>query len=141
LSQGTAIEHAVARDTVLVVDDERVVRTTICMMLHEMGYKTLEAGDGEEALQLVAANSESLAATTLNLMMPTMNGRATLAALSRVAPFLPIVISSGLAPFAEPLQGRIPGTPGTTYLQKPYEQAQLKAALDRVIGELRGRRA
>jgi CheY-like chemotaxis protein len=140
LTLGTAIENAVARDTVLVVDDESIVRTTICKMLHEMGYKTLEAGDGEEALRLVAENSESLAATTLNLVMPTMNGRATLAALSNVAPFLPIVISSGLAPFAEPLQGRIPGTPGTTYLQKPFEQGQLKAALDRVIRELSGTR-
>lgn len=124
-------------NTVLVVDDDAKTRAVIAKMIRAVGYEPLEAANGSEAIHHYAARSNDIAAATLDLMMPETNGRATLAMLSEIAPFLPIVISSGLDPNAERLQGRIPGTPGVTYLQKPYKQEQLKAALDKVMGQLR----
>jgi CheY-like chemotaxis protein len=124
-------------DTVLVVDDQPKTRATICKMLRILGYQTLEAGDGSEAIHLFSANSSKIAAITLDLQMPTTNGRETLSMLSEYAPLMPIVISSGLVPGQEHLQGRIPGTPGIVYLQKPYTLDQLSAALKRVIAEMK----
>lgn len=129
--------HTPARRTILVVDDDAKTRRAIAKMVAACGFTPLEAGDGSEAIHLFAAHSQEIVAATLDLMMPETNGRATLAMLSEFAPTLPIVISSGLDPHAERLQGRIPGTPGVTYLQKPYDTAALKAALEKVMGEMK----
>jgi CheY-like chemotaxis protein len=124
-------------DTVLIIDDEPRTRQAIAKIVAGMGYAALEAPDGKEALRLHALNKEAIVAVTLNLVMSGMNGRETLEAFSREAPFLPIVISSGLEPAAVQLSGRVPGSPGVVYLGKPYETRQLQEALQRVIGEMK----
>jgi DNA-binding response OmpR family regulator len=124
-------------NTILVIDDDDRMRKTIARMVSTLGYEVLEAADGSEGIHLFGANADRIVAVTLDLTMPNTNGRETLAMLSEFSPLLPIVISSGLDPHAERLRGRIPGTPGITYLQKPYGPAQLKVALDTVIGQMR----
>jgi CheY-like chemotaxis protein len=99
-------------NTVLVIDDDARMRKTIARMVTTIGYEVLEAADGSEGIHLFGSNADRIVAITLDLTMPTTNGRETLAMLSELAPLLPIVISSGLDPHAERLRGRIPGTPG-----------------------------
>jgi two-component system cell cycle sensor histidine kinase/response regulator CckA len=118
-----------APNTILVVDDHDFTRRLIVRLVKDLGYDTLEASNGTEAIALYGQHAERIVAATLDLVMPETNGKTTLAMLSNIAPFLPIVIASSLEPNSEHLQGRIPGTPGVTYLQKPLDQKALKGAL------------
>jgi len=120
-------------ETILIIDDDPRVRATLVHMLTSAGYRTLEARDGSEAIHLFADRSREITAVTLDLVMPTTDGKETLAMLSAYAPNLPIVIATAYGP--KELTGRVPGTRGVGYLQKPFTTAELTAELRRVIAE------
>lgn len=130
------MSHSSPRNTVLVVEDMDEVRRALVKMVSSLGYDVLEARDGSEAVHLYGQNADRVAAVTLDLMMPTTDGRETLAMLSAFAPNVGIVISSAL-PQPENLLGRVPGQRGVGYLQKPYSAGELGDELRRVIGEMR----
>ena len=130
--------HAARGNTVLVIEDMDAVRSVLAKMLRSIGFETLEARDGSEAVHIFAENSSTIVAATLDLMMPTTDGREMLAMLSQFAPNLPIVISTAL-PLPHDLIGRQPGTRGIGYLQKPYTGAELERELRRVIEETESR--
>ena len=62
---------------VLVVDDDPAIRQMLCMVLHEEGFATLTAIDGQEALEILWKSEEPLVAL-LDYMMPRMTGVDTL---------------------------------------------------------------
>jgi CheY-like chemotaxis protein len=124
--------------TILVVDDTEHIRRIIVEIFRREGYQTIEAQTGIEALRLVEMYAADLIAATLDLDMPGMNGKETLAKLSSCAPFLPILIVTGEA--IDGLQGRIPGTPGVSYVSKPFTQARLLDGLRTVLDEMKPRR-
>lgn len=124
------------RNTVLVVEDMDEVRRALGRMVSSLGYDVIEARDGSEAVHLYAQHADRVVAVTLDLMMPTTDGRETLAMLSAFAPDVGVVISSAL-PQPENLLGRLPGDRGVAYLQKPYSSTELGIELRRVIGEMR----
>jgi two-component system cell cycle sensor histidine kinase/response regulator CckA len=126
----------IARNTVLVVEDMDEVRRALARMVTSIGYQVIEARDGSEAVHLYGEHADRVVAVTLDLMMPTTDGRETLAMLSAFAPDVGIVISSAL-PQPENLLGRVPGQRGVGYLQKPYASEELRDELQRVIGEMR----
>jgi CheY-like chemotaxis protein len=126
------------RNTVLIVEDMDEVRRALVKAVTAMGFDVIEARDGSEAVHRYGENADRVIAVTLDLMMPTTDGRETLAMLSSFAPDVGIVISSAL-PQPENLLGRIPGQKGVRYLQKPYSPVELRAELNRVIGEMRAK--
>lgn len=126
---------AEGRDTVLIIEDEAEVRRPLAKLLRSEGFAVLEAHDGSEAVHLFADHAGRIAAVTLDLMMPTTDGRETLAMLSAFAPGVPIVILTAFD-LPDTLLGRVPGTRGVAYVQKPYEAAELTGAIRRVIAEM-----
>jgi two-component system cell cycle sensor histidine kinase/response regulator CckA len=126
-----------APNTVLVVDDTEKIRALIVRALTGAGYRTIEATNGEEALELFAKHRDEIVAATLDLDMPQLGGRDTLIVLSERAPFLPILVVTGWP--LEGLQGRIPGTPGVGYLAKPFQPARLVSGLKEMIDEVKPR--
>ena len=85
---------------------------------------------------MFAEHSKSITAVTVDLEMPTTNGRATIAMLSQYAPSLPMVVATAY-PLPDDLIGRQPGDAGVGYLQKPFSGAELAALLRRVIDEMK----
>jgi len=122
------------KSTILVIDDDLKVRHMISGLLAREGFETITAADGSEAIHIFAERSGEISAVTLDLEMPTTNGKEALAMLSAYAPTLPIVIASGL-PLPDDLLGRVPGTRGVGYIQKPFTGQALAAELRRVIAE------
>jgi DNA-binding NtrC family response regulator len=57
-----------------VVDDEAPVRLLACRLLEDHGYRTVQAGDGSEAIELLAAGAESIALVLTDIRMPTVSG-------------------------------------------------------------------
>jgi two-component system cell cycle sensor histidine kinase/response regulator CckA len=124
-------------NTILVVDDTESIRRLIARTLTGAGFRTIEATNGEEALDLFEKHRDEIVAATLDLDMPLLAGRDALIVLSERAPFLPILVVTGWP--LEGLQGRIPGTPGVGYLAKPFQSARLVAGLKEMIAEVKPR--
>ena len=124
------------RETILVIDDDDAVRRGLLRLLTSAGFETLEARDGSEAIHIFAERSGSITAVTLDLEMPTTNGRDTLAMLSAYALDLPIIIATAY-PKPDDLIGRQLGERGVGYLQKPFTVIELTAELRRVIDEMK----
>lgn len=83
-------------NSILVVDDDPLVRATIVGALNELGYQTAEAGCGEAALAAMRAD-EPPSLVILDYVMPDMDGAEVAREIAALDPDLPIVFSTGHA--------------------------------------------
>ena len=119
------------KPTVLVVDDEPLVRMTIADMLRSGGFDVLEAAAGAQALQLLAAERPAAALVT-DVRMPGMDGVDLSHRVRALNPEMPIVLVSG---DARPDAALLPA--GTRYLRKPVKSRELIAAIaDAIDGQV-----
>jgi two-component system cell cycle sensor histidine kinase/response regulator CckA len=107
------------RETILLVEDEMVVRELAGMILEDLGYRVLSADHGEEALRLADQHgNEPLPLLLTDVVMPIMGGREVAERLRAKHPGLKVIFSSGYTDdaIAEP------GLPdsATWFLEKPY---------------------
>lgn len=106
-------------ETILLVDDEALVRRIGRTLLTKLGYEVLEAADGLEALEICEARGESISLVLLDLSMPNLSGKETFARLHERLPGLPVLICSGylvdLSEFT-----RDCGACPDGFVQKPY---------------------
>lgn len=129
----TATEPAsVACGTVLLVEDEQLVRRTTAVMLGHLGFAVLEASDGCEALELFNQHRDTIRCILSDLTMPRMDGWETLTALRRLAPGIPVILSSGYDQ-TQVMAGDHPEWP-QVFLGKPYRLADLDDALRQALG-------
>jgi CheY-like chemotaxis protein len=82
-------------ESILVVDDESIVRRFACRVLLEAGYGVREAADGLDALSVVRSGTVGLSAVVSDIVMPRMNGVELLRSLSLECPGLPVILMSG----------------------------------------------
>ena len=82
-------------ETILLVDDDTAVAATLVSVLRKKGYTVMQAGNGEEALQIVQSNPKPFDLVLSDIIMPRMNGRALVAALHRADPAQKILLMSG----------------------------------------------
>ncbi len=116
--------------TLLVVDDERVVRDFIERSLRAAGFHVLVAGDGREALSVVGERGAHIDGVVLDLTMPNMDGAETLERLSTIAPALPVLLISGFTGTDVDV-GAARG--GAGFLQKPFTSDQLHQAVKAML--------
>jgi two-component system, cell cycle sensor histidine kinase and response regulator CckA len=119
--------------TLLIVEDEEGVRAVAERMLAGLGFRVLTAEDGRQALKVVAAHGEELAAVLLDLSMPRMGGPETFRRLRAVHPRLPVVLMSGYTEQEVAAQFLEGGPSPVAFLQKPFLPADLVAVLRRLI--------
>jgi len=125
--------------TVLIVDDEESVRSTARNTLQRRGYRTLEARDGREALEVYRQFSHEIALVLLDLTMPYMNGEEVLNELKITTPSVRVLLSSGFNEVEAIRQFTGKGLAG--FLQKPYTAAMLADTVKRVLSEIQGSNA
>jgi two-component system cell cycle sensor histidine kinase/response regulator CckA len=119
-------------ELILVVDDETSVREIAKEALETFGYKVLTASDGTEALAVFAQHLEEVVCVITDMMMPFMDGPATIRALRKLRPQLKIIATSGLKANGKAAEAANLGV--TTFLQKPYTA---EALLKTLAGELK----
>ena len=131
VSSAVVEQTAVSGDKlVLVLEDEAAVRQTICEQLHLLGYLTLEASSGEQALDLLAASVE-IDIFISDLMLPDgMSGAEVVNAARKRYPHLTLLLISGqdLRPSYNP------ALPEVALLRKPFTRVQLAQALGQIEG-------
>jgi CheY-like chemotaxis protein len=112
--------------TIIVVDDEPMVRALARRALEAYGYTVLEAEDGGEALRILGAEEGAGVALVLaDLVMPVMGGRELGIRLKDLRPGLPILFMS--AHTGDELARRRLLSPGIWFLQKPFTPDELVA--------------
>ena len=118
-------------ETVLVVEDEAVVRDLACRSLRHFGYTVLEARHGAEALALVQQNGRTINLVLTDLAMPEMGGRELASRLAVVAPELPVLYMSGYTGEDIEARGLLP--PGSPLQTKPFSPEVLAARVRQVL--------
>lgn len=117
-------------ELVLVVDDEESIREITRGTLETFGYKVLTASDGTEALALYADKKNEIAVVLTDMVMPFMDGPATIRALQRMNPEIRIIAASGLGT-AQRTEGALEGV--AVFLNKPYTAEKLLNTLAQVL--------
>jgi two-component system cell cycle sensor histidine kinase/response regulator CckA len=118
--------------TVLLVDDEPAVRRLGSRMLESLGFLTVTARDGVEAIDLLRGHRDRITCVILDLTMPQMDGKETFRELRAIRPEVPVVLSSGYA--EQDATQDFVGKELAGFIQKPYELDTLRAVLRRAIG-------
>jgi PAS domain S-box-containing protein len=127
-------EGAVPRgqaQTILVVEDERLVRDFVLSQLQGLGYRTVTAATGAEALALVEAGQAFDLVFTDVIMPGGINGKELADAIMLIRPGTRIVYSSGYTDNAIVEHGRL--APGALLLTKPYRRAELAQMVHRAL--------
>jgi len=120
---GPPVARAGGSHTVLVVEDEHDVRVAAVALLEELGYRCLEAADGETALTLLG-NGSGIDLVFSDVVMPgPLKTREFAERVRAVAPGLPILFTSGYTENAIVHHGRL--DEGVNLLSKPYARAEL----------------
>jgi two-component system, cell cycle sensor histidine kinase and response regulator CckA len=110
-------------ELILVIDDENAIREVAKETLSAFGYRAIIAGDGAEAMAVFAARKDEVKVVITDMMMPYMDGPATIRALRRLDPKVKIVATSGLK--AEDKIADAAQLGVKTFLPKPYTAEKL----------------
>ena len=119
--------------SILVIDDENLVRRTARATLEHFGYTVFEASDGHDGADLFSRLHDRISCVLLDLTMPRMGGQDVWRYIRRIRPDMRIVVSSGF----EEAEARkqLSDPPGIEFIQKPYTATALArkiaAALER----------
>jgi len=119
-------------EVVLIVDDEPAIREIASRILAAHGYRPLTACEGKEALALFAQNHDKVKAVVSDLMMPRMDGAATIRALRQLKPDLKTIMITGLGEDARVSEAKAAGS--DIVLSKPFTAEQLLVALKQLLG-------
>ncbi len=120
-------------ERILVVDDEPSVRQITKGTLEAFGYRVVEAADGAEAVALFTPLRHEIAAVITDMMMPVMDGAATIKVLRRIDPNVRIIAASGLS--ADGRVAEVAGAGVRHFLAKPYGAETLLRTLRAVLDE------
>ena len=131
VSMITSQQLSRGQGVILLIDDERVVRSTASLMLEALGYRALVASSGREGLLQLAGASAAVRLVVLDLTMPDMDGRDTLAEMRRAGHTVPVLLISGyhhgeVAPLL-----REPGVVG--FLEKPLQLDPLARSIRQAL--------
>ena len=119
--------------TILLVEDEESVRTIAAKTLRKRGYRVIEAGDGEEALEWLEEDAEPVDLLLSDVVMPGMDGPTLLREGRELLGEARIVFMSGYA--KSDFSDLLAEQPDVTFLPKPFTLAQLAEKVKSEIGE------
>jgi PAS domain S-box-containing protein len=118
-------------ETILVAEDEPVVRRAVVRILTRAGYRVLEAEHGQHAVEIFAEQKDGIDLVLLDAIMPVLGGRAAYDQLVRLQPDVKVIFCSGYA--AETLPRAFLDAHGLLLLAKPYQPAALLGAIRRAL--------
>ncbi len=121
------------RETVLVVDDEEMVRRLAARILVGHGYRVLEAGGGEEAVRILQRDSNRIDGVVTDVAMPGLGGRQLGETISRCWPRVRVLYMSGFPAQRIMDEGAI--DPTSRFVQKPFTKEQLARQVREMLAD------
>ena len=119
------------RETVLVVDDEEIVRRLAARMLAALGYRVLEAGSGQEAVRLLRRGAHRIDGVLTDVAMPGIGGRELGETIVQCWPSIRVLYMSGFAAHRMVDSGAL--DPRVPFIQKPFTSEQLGRKVREVL--------
>jgi len=119
------------KGTILVVDDEEMVRNIANDVLNELGYSVLLAAGGKEAVSIYADKKDSINLVIVDMIMPGMGGKETFQKLREINPYVKVIIASGYGQENFPEQILDNGEAG--FIQKPYKITEIAEIIKEVL--------
>lgn len=120
-------------ETILVIEDEEVVRLVTCKMLRKLGYTVLEADSGECALEIVSGYPGKIHLVLSDVIMPDVNGRELYDRLAALRAGMKVLYMSGYAADVISHHGVLDR--GTNLIQKPFNISQLSVRLREILDQ------
>jgi CheY-like chemotaxis protein len=121
---------------VLVVDDEAPVRSIAVSMLRYLGYRVIEAEDGEEAITILRTSSLPIDAMLMDVYMPKLSGRDTFKQLRALGIDIPVIVCSGFMVEAAEFNALSQGRHGLVdVIQKPYSMETLASVIGKAVSK------
>jgi len=117
--------------TVLVIDDEEIVRIVTQQVLEELGFNVITAVDGRQGVDLYKANADRIDVVLLDMTMPYLNGEEVYREIRQISADVAVILSSGYDEQEAIGQFSEEGVAG--FLQKPYRANELAAKLHHVL--------
>jgi PAS domain S-box-containing protein len=114
--------------TLLLVDDDEMVRMSTAEMLADLGYSVIQASSGIEALDLARARKAAIDMLVTDFLMPGMNGVELAGAFKSIAPQVPVLLVTGYANIAEGAGAELPR------VMKPFSQSRIAARVAELLG-------
>jgi PAS domain S-box-containing protein len=130
-SAGTA--PTAGSETILLVEDETVVRELVAEILETSGYTVLQAGDGPSALELLRRHSGPVDLLVTDVVMPGMSGRDVAQAVTAMRPGTHVLYTSGYTDSAIGHHGVLEH--GIAFLQKPFSADVLTRKIRQLLDE------
>jgi CheY-like chemotaxis protein len=115
------------KETIVIAEDDKLVRDLVVRILTDAGYSVLSARDGAEAVELCDAHADSVSLVLLDAVMPNLTGYQAFALIKSKFPDLPVVFCSGYDP--ETSQAALLTTKGLPVVQKPFDPDLLLRAI------------
>lgn len=115
--------------TILIIDDDKLIRWSLSTVLRRAGYRLREAATGQEGLAAVESDAPDLA--LLDVKLPDMDGFAVLTAIHQVHPNLPVLMMTADATPETARQALRLGACG--HLEKPCDSAVLQAEVSKAL--------
>jgi PAS domain S-box-containing protein len=126
-----------AGELILIVDDETSIGEITKTILETHGYQAMTASSGAQGVGLYTKQRKTIRAVLIDMIMPVMDGLATIAALRKLDPHVPIIAMSGLTAEAKADAAAELGV--KIFLPKPYKKETLLASLHDVLEASRSR--
>jgi two-component system, cell cycle sensor histidine kinase and response regulator CckA len=120
-------------ETILLVEDETVVRHLVAEILESSGYTVLQAGDGPSALELLRRHTNKLDLLVTDVVMPGMSGPEVAQAVTSMRPGTQVLYTSGYTDSAIGHHGVL--EPGIAFLQKPFSSDDLTRKVRGLLDE------
>ena len=128
---GPAAGRQTGNETVLLVEDEAVVRRLVAEILKTSGYTVLQAGDGPSALELLRRHTAPIELLVTDVVMPGMSGPEVAQAVVSMRPGTHVLYTSGYTDSAIGHHGVL--EPGVAFLQKPFSATDLTSKIRAVL--------
>jgi CheY-like chemotaxis protein len=126
-------------ETVLLVEDEPLVRDIAKSALSDQGYQVLEAENGEEAVAVAREHGAPIELVLTDVVMPKMGGRELVEQLRKVRPSIRVLYMSGYTAASIDEQDVV--EPGTSFLRKPFALAEMLGKVREVLDGARPTRS
>ena len=124
--------QARAGERILVVEDEAPVRLMMKRALEDAGYTVLDAGSGDEALDIAAGSAGQINLVLTDVVMPGRGGRELAEQLRRQMPDVPVLFTSGYTDGEIERRGLL--GPEAAFIQKPLTPSALVHAVQKQLG-------
>jgi len=116
--------------TVLIADDETQVRSLMELLLRRLGLDVLSAEDGERAVEIFRKHADEIKFVLLDLTMPNLDGRETLAEIRKIRSDVKVVLTSGYE--SEELSGQFREHGFDAFIQKPCDLETFKKVVQQM---------